>query len=400
MRTLSSRGTVAASCALFFALGVVTAAVGPALPNLAANTASGLSSLGVVFTAIFLGALLAQVVAGPLNDRLGQRPVLLVGIVLLMVGTAGLTTGRSLPLVLACALIAGLGHGAIDVSVNVLIAEVFVERSAAALNLLNVFFGVGAVAGPALAGLTLQLWGTALPSLWLGAGLFVLLAPLAPLLAVVPRTLHRAEQAAPAAPLYRSPLLWAIGALVLLYVGIENGIGGWTTAYLVQTTALTAATAALVTSGFWLALTVGRVAGAILGTRLAPHTLLRVSLIGSFAGGALLALTTGHALLSTVAVLMLGLCFGPIFPTALAITAANFRQATGTAASIVVALGSLGGMSLPWLQGVLLERGGPSASVLLVAAGTLVMLALHSMPRLLAVRRSRATGRRLESTGR
>ena len=40
--------------------------------------------------------------------------------------------------------------------------------------------------------------------------------------------------------------------------------------------------------------------------------------------------------------------------------------------------GSLGGMLLPWLQGNLLARGGPSASTLLVAAGTVAMLALHS----------------------
>jgi fucose permease len=97
-------------------------------------------------------------------------------------------------------------------------------------------------------------------------------------------------------------------------------------------------------------------------------------------------------------VLLLGLCFGPIVPTALAITADSFRQATGTAASVVVALGSLGGMLLPWLQGVLLERSGPSASVLLVAAGTLLMLALHSGPRLLAARRSRTAGFPLETT--
>jgi hypothetical protein len=44
---------------------------------------------------------------------------------------------------------------------------------------------------------------------------------------------------------------------------------------------------------------------------------------------------------------------------------------------VVVALGSLGGTLLPWLQGVLLERVSPATSVLLVAAGTLTMLALQ-----------------------
>ena len=75
--------------------------------------------------------------------------------------------------------------------------------------------------------------------------------------------------------------------------------------------------------------------------------------------------------------ILIGFCFGPIFPTALSIVTATFRRAPGTAASVVVALGSLGGMLLPWIQGALLESRGPSSSVLLVAAGTLAMLALE-----------------------
>jgi fucose permease len=62
---------------------------------------------------------------------------------------------------------------------------------------------------------------------------------------------------------------------------------------------------------------------------------------------------------------------------ALALTTASFRQALGTIASVVIALGSLGGTLLPWLQGMLMERASPAASVLLVAAGMLAMLGLQ-----------------------
>ena len=377
MKRMSERSTMVACSVSFFALGLVTAAIGPALPELAANTVSSLATLGGLFTALFLGALLSQAIAGPLNDRVGQRPVLLGGLALLALGTLGVVTSHTLPLLLACAVIAGLGHGAIDVSTTVLIAEVFASRSAAALNLLNVFFGAGAVAGPAIAGLALRTWGTALPTLWLGTGLLLLQAPLVPLLAVAPRVPHEQRRAARSVPLYRSPLLWALGLLLLLYVGTENGVGGWLPTYLLRTTTLAAASAALATSAFWLALTGGRVVGALLGTRLAPHALLFISLAGSLAGGLILALSAGSAPLTIAGVLVLGLCFGPIFPTTLAITTGTFRHSAGTAASVVVALGSVGGMLLPWLQGVLLDRSGPSASMWLVALSTLAMLALH-----------------------
>lgn len=101
------------------------------------------------------------------------------------------------------------------------------------------------------------------------------------------------------------------------------------------------------------------------------------ALIGArVAAGVLLVLSPGNAALTVVAVLLIGFCFGPIFPTALSIVTATFRRAPGTAASVVVAMGSLGGMLLPWIQGALLESRGPSSSVLLVAAGAVAMLAL------------------------
>jgi fucose permease len=376
MKKLNARGTMVVACASFFALGVVMAGIGPALPNLAANASSGVAALGGVFTALYLGALLMQIVAGPLNDRIGQRPVLLVGLALLALGIFGMVASRALALTLACAIVAGLGQGALAVSANVLIAEVFPGRRAAALNLLNVFFGAGAVAGPAIAGLTLQIWGSALPALVLGAGLLLLQLPLIPLLSVVPRIAHSGIPERSTA-LYRSPLLWMLGALLLLYVGSENGMGGWTATYLERTTALGATTAALVTSGFWLALTAGRMIAALLGARLLPYTLLLISLGGALAGGLLLAGSTGNAPLTIVAVLLLGVCFGPIFPTVLAITTATFRSTSGTAVSILMAMGSIGGMVIPWSQGVLLERSSPSASVLFIAGGILAMFALH-----------------------
>jgi fucose permease len=105
--------------------------------------------------------------------------------------------------------------------------------------------------------------------------------------------------------------------------------------------------------------------------------LLRLSLAGALAGAVLLAISPGNAALTVVAVILIGFCFGPIFPTALSIVTATFRRAPGTAASVVVAMGSLGGMLLPWIQGALLESRGPSSSTLLVAAGALAMLALE-----------------------
>ena len=83
----------------------------------------------------------------------------------------------------------------------------------------------------------------------------------------------------------------------------------------------------------------------------------------------------------------MGLCFGPVFPTTLAVITAAFPQAQGTATSIVLGIGNTGGIVLPWLMGVLLTRHSPLSGTLLVLAGTLSMVGIFTLYGLLWSRR-------------
>ena len=147
---------------LFFTLGML-AALGPTLPEIARNTGSSLADAGILFTALFLGAVPAQLVSGWLNDKYGSKPVLAVGLIVMSIGFLGATLSPTLPIAVAFMLFGGLGDGALIVAGNVMVAQTFATKSASALNLMNVFYGVGAIAGPALVGLTISLWQTSLP---------------------------------------------------------------------------------------------------------------------------------------------------------------------------------------------------------------------------------------------
>lgn len=370
------------ACIAFLTLGMLTSSLGPCLQNLADHIGASLALMGSVFTALFLGALFAQGLAGPGMDRLGARPVLLAGLTIIGIGSLGLGLSPWLWLALASTVLAGLGHGAVDVTINVMVSELYPQRRAAAVNLVNVFFGVGAFLGPMMAGLALRLWDTALPALWLASGMTFLLIPLVWLW--VPRLAAPAEagpQAAYQPSLLTAPRLWVFGLLLLVYVGVENGVGGWTPSYLERSAGMAAAQAAMITSGFWLAITISRAAATLLGTRVAPQTLLAGSLGLALLGGLVQAAGAGQALLSVCGVLLLGLGFGPIFPTTIALITADFRGSTGAAAGVAVALGSLGGMLLPWLQGFLLTRLGPPAHLGLTLAGGVGMLLLYALYR-------------------
>lgn len=370
-------GTVILACLVFIALGILNAGIGPVLPDLVNNTASSLETVGSIFTAIFLGAFLAQIVSGTLSDRLGPRPVTITGIILLGLGMLGVTFSQSLPAMLACGLLAGLGHGAIDISVNILIVRVFQTRSVTAINLVNFFFGAGAIAGPAIASYTINQWNTGIPVIWTGVGLMLFTIPFIAIFMMSPK--DKPIDAVPSSNsvFLFSPLLWLAGLILFVYVGAENIMGGWTATYLQMTTATPADQAALIVSGFWMALTVGRLVGSYLGTRWTPTQLLNSCLIGASIGAVLLAASTGAMLPTIIAVVIIGFFFGPIFPTMFTISASLFGQASGKAAGLIVALASLGGMALPPLQGVVITRFGANPSVWLFAVYALAMVLIN-----------------------
>lgn len=363
-----------------FSFGLSVTALGPALNDLAAQNGSSLAALGAIFSAMFVGSLATQIVVGPFIDRLGPRPILIAGAILSALGMVGILLSPALWLTLASGALLGVGFGALEISTNVWVVEVFADRSIPVMNLLHVFFGIGAVTGPALAGLSIRLFDTALPVLW--GGILVILVPMVLALRMrqepTPAPKYETSQETVRGFNYLAPLLWILGLLMLAYVGVETGVSAWTTTYIDQSTSLSKATGALVTSGFWLALTAGRVTAALWGGRFSPYTVLKIALVGALISGLVYAVAVGSAPLTILATLMVGFCFGPMYPVTVAITASSFRSGPGRATSVVAALGSIGGAALPWVEGQLLNKVSMTANAVFVAVGIAVMLALYA----------------------
>lgn len=376
MKKLSPRSVLIISGLSLVILGIITAGIGPTLPNFATNNASSLAAVGGILSVMFFGGLLTQLVGGPITDRFGDRPVMIIGLVVMALGIAGVAASPVLALTLACAGLAGMGRGFIALSSHLVVARVY-EDSTSAFNALNVFYGVGAIAGPALAGGAIALWGTAIPVIWLGALLLLALLPLALLLDGGPAA-HGQDGGAAVMDwgALRQPVLWIFSVILLLYVGSETGFGGWVSTYLERTLGTDGATASLMTGGFWVAITVGRVIASAIGGKVSAPTLMLGSLIGSVVGALLVLLSMGNTAMSIVAIIVLGVSFGPLYPTTLAVVTNAFRRAPGVATSAASAMGALGGTLLPWVHGNLIEYSGPTASVALTIGTTTTMLVL------------------------
>lgn len=351
------RPTTVGVLVLAAAVGFLLSLYGPSIPELRAAYGVGGGGSALVLSLHFAGAMTGIGWWG-LERRLAPRTWLVVAAVLAAGGAVGIAFAPAWPVVLAAAFGLGVGFGVVVVEINVLFAEAFGERTTAMLNLLGACFGAGAILGPLAVAAS---GGYRLP-FCLGAG--AALAALA-LAGDLPRT---ARPPAPAGDRPPSAVVWGFVALCALYVGVENGIGGW------ETTSLRAggagqAAAASWTAGYWAAITTGRLLAIPLALRVPAPVLAAGSLLLAAAG-----LGLAHVpALAPVAYTLAGLALGPVFPTALAWLAQAAPGARG-ATAIVFAAANLGGVVLPVMIGRLVDLSSPAVIPTAVLVVTLACL--------------------------
>jgi fucose permease len=171
------------------------------------------------------------------------------------------------------------------------------------------------------------------------------------------------------------------GVLLLAFIlffesGTEASIGGWTSTY-ADSAGYSPRTATLVLAVYWAALMVGRIVAARLLRGMRKSHLVICSAGVSVVG--CLILLTAHSIVSFIAgAALIGLSYGPVFPTTLAIAGDRYAQRSGTAFGLLFSIALIGGMLLPWAVGQVAERLTVRMGMLVPALGALGITILSS----------------------
>jgi FHS family glucose/mannose:H+ symporter-like MFS transporter len=229
--------------------------------------------------------------------------------------------------------VVGLGFGGLDLGLNQLVAHSEGPRRSAVLNALNGAYGFGAVAGPILIS---RFAADHLSMLFAGAA--VLAVALVPATAGIAGRLPVKARTGGGWP---GLLVGIFLVAYLFYVGLETGVGGWMTSHL-ESVGLRSLDAASFTSGFWLAIAIGRVVAALIPDRVPSPAIL----IGASATAAIALLVALSGRAAPIAYVVTGFALAPIFPTGLA-WLAKLRPGDSRATSWVFPASMVGGVVIP-----------------------------------------------------
>lgn len=346
-----TRWLAAAAYSGMFGFGIVMALLGAALPFLMERIGFDIAAAGTLFLPMNATMLVVSLAIGPLLDRFGMKPPLIAGPCLVAAALVIMAAAASYNTLVAAVIVLGAGGAALNSTTNTLVADLYSDarRKAAALNLLGVFFGIGALFLPFAIGALIHQLGLN-RIIWSAAALALATALVAGVQGFpVPKQGH-GFRAGDVARFAKMPVVLSLAFLLFFESGNEFILSGFTSTYLKNEVHLPDTTAAYLLAALWGSILVARILSSRILLVVSGEPLILISALGTAAGAALLIAARGP-LVALVAVLVIGFSAASIFPTALGLAAARYEKFSGTVFGILISVALLGGMTLPWLAG-------------------------------------------------
>jgi fucose permease len=217
--------------AMFAMFAMTTDSVGIIIPEVIKTFGLSLTAGGSFQYATMGGIAIAALLLGSLADRLGRRLTIIAGLTLFAAACFLFTAGESFLFFAILMGLSGIAIGVFKTGALALIGDLSssTKQHTSIMNMLEGFFGIGAIIGPAL--LT-QLLASGLSWTWL----YVLAGTLCVVLIVVASLVRYPEVTSAAPPsggfdgtarAMKNPYVLAFSAAAFLYVGVEAAIYVW-----------------------------------------------------------------------------------------------------------------------------------------------------------------------------
>jgi FHS family glucose/mannose:H+ symporter-like MFS transporter len=363
---------VITSAAIFlFGGGLIT--LGSVIPDIKLKFSLDDIGVGSIFSILPFGILTGSLLFGPIADRFGFKIMLSISCLLMGIGMLSLAFTDSFTLLRLGVLLFGIGGGAVNGGTSAIVSDIS-EKKAAALSLLGVFFGLGALIFPLIFASSKDLIANEVIILILALLCFAVSLSL--LFANFPKAKqHAGFPLGEAAGLIRQKLLLLIALFLFCQSSFEGLVNNWTTLYLTTHFTFDISQALYALSALMIGMTITRLITATALASVDPKKIIYSSLLLLFAG--VLLLQNGSAILPAAAGLFLigaGLAGG--FPIMLSLVGKSFSALSATAFSVVLVIALFGNMLVNYLMGIVANIYGIGTLITFCLSETVLMLVL------------------------
>lgn len=361
--------------------GISMVMIGSVLPLLKSRL--GLSDIvaGGLFSILPFGLLIGSISFGPISDRYGYRWVLFTACLFLAIGFMGIAHALSIWLLRLSVFLFGVGGGVINGATSALISDLSSDnKKIANLNLLGVFFGLGAFLMPFI--LSTLNENSYIIAIDIVAFISLLIAILF-LSISYPIAVEKEKITFKLVPVFIKNRLFLIICFFLFFQSaFEAIVNNWSVFYFTQHLQVEQYQALIALSFSVLGLTFMRILTGGVFRNISSHKLMIVSIVFLSVGTACLFIQSDLSFyINTFGLFLIGAGLSPGFPVMLGLIGNLYKQISGTAFSFAMLIALTGNIIINYITGVLVQNHGIKVFVYVILMAIVMMAALYSLIR-------------------
>ena len=341
----------------FISLGLPDSMLGAAWPMMYADLNVPISYAGFISMTVCGGTVVSSIMYSRLARRIPTGIVTAVSVAMTALALMGFSFASSFPMIIALAVILGLGAGAVDAGLNNYVAIHFKAR---AMSFLHASWGIGTTVGPFLLSYLISIglgWQEGYRILSTVQFIICIM-----LFASLPlwKKAENAEKGDTTAPVpeYRRFCKGAVIPAILAffaYCSMENTAMIWSATFLVEARGFSESLAAVSAGVLFWGMTAGRLFSGFISDRLGDRKMLAIGETASLIAILLIAFIPGK--LSVAALFLLGFGFGPIYPSMIHQTPEYFGvERSSEIMGLEMASAYVGSMFMPPVFGLIGRR--------------------------------------------
>jgi len=353
--------------------GMVLAVLGPLLPSITKTFGLSIAQTGMIFSANFFGYIVFTLLSGFLADKYGKKKILAIILCGAFVSLLFLSLSTRSGIMMIFMFFAGGCCGCLESLTSAVLVDINPSRESFYVNASQIFFGIGSIFAPLLAGIALA---NGIAWKWC----YIILSALffVTFIILLTAKVHRTYPAATIQLSYIRKIITnrkvqILFACMFCYSGAETCSWGWLSTFLEKEAGFGIIWASSAVSVLWAFIVAGRIGCLGIMSKLDEKKII-ISLAFITAAGILMLAQVKSPILIWTAIGIIGIGYSAQWPLILAYGLKDWPGYSGTVGSVMISGTALGMTIIPWLAGQIGNAHGmraamsfPSAFLIIIA---------------------------------